>query len=87
MNNPGHIPPGKPGMHILPDGSVSIKPYNLKELAVLYGVSARTFRKWLSPFKDQLGNRIGYFYTISQVKEIFSRLGLPFSVDDNWPGY
>jgi hypothetical protein len=59
-----------------------IKPYKLKELADLYFVSKQTFIKWLAPFKDRIGERKGHFYTVEQVKIIFTCLGVPSSFDD-----
>jgi len=82
MKNPGIISSRNNTLYGSPDGSVMVRPYNLKELSALYGVSARTLTKWLAPFEEQLGKRIGYFYTIPQVKKIFSNLGLPYTIND-----
>lgn len=57
--------------------NIKLKPYTVLELARLYGVSDRTMKKWLKPFEIEIGNKIGYFYTIAQVKIIFERLGMP----------
>ena len=57
--------------------SIQIKPYTVLELARLYGVSDRTIKKWIKPFEQEIGKKIGYFYTIAQVKIIFEKLGLP----------
>ena len=58
-----------------------IRPYTLKELSSLYGISTRTILRWLNPFKTQIGERNGRFYTILQVGKIFELLGMP---DDSW---
>jgi hypothetical protein len=60
-----------------PNASVFLRPHNLKELSALYSISVRTFKKWLQPFEKQVGVRIGYLYTASQVKKIFELLGAP----------
>jgi hypothetical protein len=60
-----------------PGSSMIIRPHNLKELSALYGISARTLKKWLYPFKHEIGERVGYLYTVIQVKKIFELLGLP----------
>lgn len=57
--------------------TITIRPYKLKELAGLYSVDRKTFRKWLKPFEDKIGLRAGHFYKISQVKVIFEMLGYP----------
>lgn len=62
---------------------ISIKPYTVKELSKLYGVSRITFRKWLNKFKDELGDRDGSFYSIPQVKIIFKHLDLPSTLEIN----
>jgi hypothetical protein len=54
-----------------------IQPYSLKELSGMYNVSKNTFKKWIEPIAPQLGERIGYYYTIHQVKIIFRYLGVP----------
>lgn len=59
-----------------------IKPYKHKELADLYSVSKQTFTRWLLPFKDKIGERKGHFYSVEQVKTIFTLLGIPSNLDD-----
>ena len=56
---------------------VCLKPYTIKELASMYGVERRTLNKWLEPFTDEIGERSGRFYTVLQVRTIFTKLGLP----------
>ncbi|MBI4929305.1 MAG: hypothetical protein HY841_00965 [Bacteroidetes bacterium] len=56
---------------------IKIKRYKLRELANIYEVNRKTFRGWLNRFKDELGTREGHYYSISQVKLIFSKLDLP----------
>jgi transposase len=55
----------------------SLKPYSVKQLAEIYGVSTKTFRRWLSPYKEEVGEKLGYFYTITQVQRILHFLGIP----------
>jgi hypothetical protein len=57
--------------------AVHITPLSLKELALKYGVSKRIIRQWLQPLTSEIGPRIGNYYTITQVKIIFDRLGMP----------
>jgi hypothetical protein len=54
-----------------------IRPFMLIELARLYKVDRRTFRKMLLPFKIEIGNRTGFYYSIRQVLKIFNLLGTP----------
>lgn len=54
-----------------------VKPYTMKELCAIYHVSAKTMRKWLEPFSDQIGARRGHLYTVTQVSTIFHHLGVP----------
>jgi hypothetical protein len=49
----------------------------MAELARLYCVCDRTFKKWIAPFAEEIGLKPGRYYTISQVKIIFEKLGLP----------
>jgi hypothetical protein len=59
------------------ENSIDLRPHNLKELSALYNISYKTLKKWLKPFDKELGERIGYYYTIPQVRKIFSLLGFP----------
>jgi transposase-like protein len=54
-----------------------VKPYTVSELCKIYGVSARTFKKWLKPFQKNIGKRNGRYYSVLQVEIIISMLGLP----------
>ena len=54
-----------------------LKAYTVKQLSELYGVSPKTFHRWIAPFLEDIGEKKGYFYTISQVKTILKHLGVP----------
>jgi len=54
-----------------------IKAYTTRELADLYGVSPKTFRTWLTPHMQTVGQRISRYYTAKQVGIIFQLLGEP----------
>jgi len=54
-----------------------IKAYSTKELANIYGVCEKTFKRWLRPFHQEVGERQGRYYNVAQVKVIFYRLGVP----------
>jgi len=59
---------------------IIVRPYSHKELSDLYGISRKTFRKWVSPFKREIGERMGWYYTALQVETIFMKLGLPYDI-------
>jgi transposase len=79
LNNPTR--PAFYGMPIkfLPS-PLLVKPYSTKELSMIYGVSTKTFLKWLLPFTHLIGEKKGRFYTVRQVETIFDRLGMPYSI-------
>lgn len=54
-----------------------IKPYSKREMAEIYDVCSKTFEKWVSPFKDEIGTLNGRYYTVRQVKVIVEKLDLP----------
>jgi hypothetical protein len=62
-------------------GKLRIRPFSHLELARLYEVCDRTFRKWIIPFEKEIGERRGRYYTITQVKIILEKLGMPSNVD------
>lgn len=60
---------------------IKLKPYSLAELARQYEVCVRTMQKWMLPFEKDIGVKQGRYFTISQVKIIFEKLGLPASIE------
>jgi len=60
---------------------VFVKPYSSKELAGIYGVGKKTLHRWMEPFENEIGKKHGRFFTVAQVKIIFSRIGLPGTID------
>ncbi len=57
---------------------IRLQPYTTEELASLYNdISIKTFIKWIKPFKEEIGKKIGFHYNIKQVEIIFERLGWP----------
>jgi hypothetical protein len=59
-----------------------IKPYSPVELSRIYGVSKKTFNRWLKPHREAIGERQGLYYTTLQVKLIFEKLGLPSRIEE-----
>jgi transposase-like protein len=59
-----------------------VKPYSIKELALLYGVCDKTLKKWLKPFAETIGTKQGRYYNVAQVSIIFDKLGLPITVEN-----
>ena len=59
---------------------VMIKPYTVKELAEIYGVSTKTLRTWMLPHREAIGERVSRYFTALQIQVIFDRLGLPSAV-------
>lgn len=54
-----------------------IKAYSKKELAGIYNVSNKTFTTWLKPFKEMIGIKRSWYYTVKQVVIIIESLGIP----------
>lgn len=57
------------------------RPCTIKELASLYGVSYKVFKKHIHPFENEIGEKHGNFFTVNQVIIIIDKLGPPPSVD------
>ncbi|HSH66544.1 MAG TPA: hypothetical protein VLB84_12330 [Bacteroidia bacterium] len=56
---------------------IRLKAYSPREVAELYDISNRILKKWLVPFEDEIGARIGHYYSPKQMKVIFEKLGIP----------
>jgi hypothetical protein len=69
--------------HAMEPGFIALKPYSLKELCKIYGVDRRTIKRWMKPFEQELGERLGWYYTIPQVRLIFKKLDLPEAINTN----
>ena len=57
-----------------------LKFYTKKELAEMYETSPKTFSRWLKPHEATIGEKIGRYYSITQVKAIFHALGMPANI-------
>ena len=56
---------------------IYVKPYSALQLSVLYGISRKTFIKWIRPFQGEIGERMGNYFNVRQVKIIFEKLDVP----------
>jgi len=54
-----------------------LQPYTTDELAMLYGITSKTFLKWLEHFKSEIGQKVGWHFHIRQVNITFDKLGRP----------
>lgn len=61
---------------------IEVKPYNIKELAALYGVGRKPMVRWLKAHRRAIGKKEGQLYTALQVKIIFDKLGLPSQIEE-----
>lgn len=59
-----------------------MRPYKFKEVCAIYDKHPTTMRKWLSPFKDQIGELIGGYYLIPQMEIIIEHIDLPYTIMD-----
>ncbi len=53
------------------------KPRTTGEIATFYKVDIKTLKKWLELHKEYIGQRIGNYYTIKQLKKIIEVLDTP----------
>ena len=56
---------------------IQLRAYSIKELALIYEIDRRTFRKWLLPHEPIVGKQKGHYYNIPQVRLIFEKLSVP----------
>ena len=54
-----------------------VKPISKTKLAELYGVNLRILKNWMEPFKKQIGEPRGWYYTPKQLRIIFRCIGYP----------
>jgi hypothetical protein len=61
---------------------VPAKPYSISEIADFYGMPVKTINNWLKPHTDKIGKRVGRYYTLKQVLQIFNILEWPDLPED-----
>ncbi len=57
--------------------SFELKGYTTAELCEMYEISKPTFLKWLKPFRNEIGEKKGHFFSVKQIEIIVQKLGLP----------
>ena len=62
---------------------IHLKPYTIKEIAAMYGISTKTIHRWMEPIKNEVGEKRGRYYTVNQVERIFNEIGLPRVIEYN----
>ena len=61
----------------LTTSSIQLRAYSKTEIAKLYKISMKGLTRWLAPLKEELGPRVGRFYSPKQVEIIFREYGIP----------
>jgi hypothetical protein len=55
---------------------VRLKPYSITELSDFFECSLKTLKTWLDNYEEEIGPRIGHYYTPKQVKIIIEKVGV-----------
>lgn len=58
-------------------GDLIIRPYRMKDLAAIYGISTKTMKRWIDSKAPAYSNKTKMFFTIEQVRGIFTIIGIP----------
>jgi hypothetical protein len=61
-------------------GHLIIKPYRLKDLAIIFDVNQQTLKRWMSKHPEKLSEKDGKYYSVHQVKYMVEAFGLPYKV-------
>ena len=67
-------------LHVKVEGDIPIRLATLKELAAYYGISTKTLKRRMAAFAEELGPRIGNYYSVFQVATIVKHLGVKSKV-------
>lgn len=60
---------------------IEVRPYMVNELSRLYSISEPTMTNWIKSINDKIGERVGRYYNVRQVKEMFDHFGVPFVIE------
>ena len=66
-------------------GYLIIRPYRMKDLSAIYGVSTKTMKRWIDGKAPAYSNKTKMFFTIEQVTGIFTLLGMPQKISSIAP--
>lgn len=58
-------------------GHLIVRPYRLKDLAAIYGVSTYTMKKWIKAHAKAYSDKTRKYYSVLQVRAILDALGHP----------
>ena len=58
-------------------GHLIIRPYRMKDLAAIYGVSTKTMKRWIDTKALAFSKKKKLFFTKEQVTGIFTKIGVP----------
>jgi len=61
----------------VPKKTIELRPYSMKEIYNLYGISLYVLKTLLKDFEQELGPLRGKYYTVNQVQLIFKKIGIP----------
>lgn len=70
----------QPKQYFDTQGNLIIKPYRLLDLAAIFDVNYKTFRRWMDKYPEELGDRDGKYYSIRQVNFCIEKFGLPSKI-------
>lgn len=62
--------------------SIQVKPYTMKELRMLYGMSYKVMRSFLEPITKKIGPVVGRAFNVRQVEIIFEHIGIPYTIQE-----
>ena len=66
----------KPKVYFDEDGKLILKPYRLKDLAVIFDMNVQTLKKWVDEYPE-MQRKARRHYSIKQVEFLISKIGLP----------
>ena len=49
----------------------------VQQMADLYNVTPKVFRRWLKPLAEEIGERVGHYFTPRQIEIMIRHFGLP----------
>ncbi|MGC4036071.1 MAG: hypothetical protein QM764_08920 [Chitinophagaceae bacterium] len=59
------------------NGNLIIKPYRIIDLATIFDVNRKTMCRWLNNYPEELGKKMGNYFSIKQVEFMIGQFGLP----------
>jgi len=60
------------------DGRLFVKQYRIVDLCIIFDIDRKTMRSWIKAHSQEIGERVGNYYSALQVECMLTKFGRPY---------